>query len=199
MTEPPTPVTPPSPAEPKPGDQPTVPAAAKPDQAVPYDRFKEVNDRLKQAESEAAELKKWKDEQEAAKLSEIERAQKEKTDAEERARTAEERATRAEVRSRLRSAASGKVQNADVVVDLSESKLLELAEATAEQLSAHVEEIVKRYDLPTGERRTGASPIGAPLASGAAADVPVGADGKPDHKAGLGRDLLTALTGKKGA
>ena len=51
-------------------------------QAVPYDRFKEVNDRSKALEQELEALRKERDEREAAELSELEKERKARENAE---------------------------------------------------------------------------------------------------------------------
>src|SRR4051794_17200693 len=96
-------------------DQGTTPAAtdappaekpAETTNTVPYERFAEVNSKAKQHESELAELRAWKEEQESKSLSEIERERKRAEAAEKRATDAEDRATRQERGSWVRDAAA---------------------------------------------------------------------------------------------
>lgn len=198
----------PSPAAP---DQPSPAAPAAPTPAaatpatvepgpgpVPYDRFKEVNDRARAAQDEVAQLRAWKEEQEQAKLTEIERAQQTAQTAEQRATTAETRADLAERRFDVWKAAhaAGFEDPEDAVVYLkdqfgdldSTDKITAAVNTLAEAKPKLIGSGAPSRPAPIG----GLTPPSAPNS-----DVPLGPDGKPDEKAGLGRDLLAALTGRK--
>lgn len=157
----------------------------------------------KRADDLEARLKKIEDD----KLDEKAKAEKRATEAEARATAAEEKATRAEVRTKLQLAASGKVANAKAVVDLSEAKLLELAQASDEEILKHVEDTAKAYDLPGpgGKPATfGAPPKDDPAGPGGGGtddkvpgQVP-GATGDPtkDYRRGIGAGIIGALRGR---
>lgn len=86
---------------------PAAPAAPAPDdQRVPYDRFREANERAKAAEQQLGELQKWKEEQEAKGLSELERIRRQQQQAEQRAAEAETRLVQVERSGYIRNAAA---------------------------------------------------------------------------------------------
>jgi hypothetical protein len=159
------------------------------EQTIPYGRFKEVNERLKAAEaaaqSAAEELKK----REEAELSEKERAEKQAAEAVARAEAAEARATTLERSSWVRDAASSFNDPADAVamLDLSEIDSADKAKAAVEELGKSKPHLVKSEQPQK---------ISSPLAPAQTAQVPTGADGKPDHKAGLGAELMNNLIGR---
>lgn len=158
------------------------------EQRVPYDRFKQVNDQLAQSRSELEELRAWKDEQEAAKLSEIERATKERDDALAQAQAAMERATTLERTSWVTDAArkAGFTDPSDAAAFLPLGAL----EDEAAVVKA-VEELAKNKPHLLSQ----AKPQGFGSLDGRRADkpAPVDADGNPDPKAGLGQELFQNL------
>lgn len=166
-----------------------APEAEASEQTIPYGRFKEVNERLKAAEaaaqSAAEELKK----REEAELSERERAEKQAAEAVARAEAAEARATNLERSAWVRDAASNFNDPADAVA------MLELAEIdSADKAKAAVEELGK--SKPHLVKAEQPQKIGSPLATARKSEIPTGADGKPDHKAGLGAELMNGLLGR---
>lgn len=185
---------------PDPGQEPgTDPASTEPeatkgttDQRVPYERFEEVNNRLKAAETERAELLKWKEEQEAAKLTEIEKAQKAATEAQERAEAAETRAQTIErggwVVDAARKAGFADPQDAALAVKLDQIADQAAAEKAVEKLKGEKPHWLKGEGQPTAFGTLAGAPSKEP---------PVGLDGKPDEKAGLGQELMAGLFGKK--
>ena len=187
---PPSPAPAPSP-QPSPGTQPTDE-----DQRVPYSRFTEVNDKLKAAQAEAAELKAWKEQQEQAQLSEIEKAQRAAEQATQRATEAEARALTRERTQWVVAAATaaGFADPADAALAVDLSKLTDKDAATAAVTQLATE---KPHWLGQAQpaRPQGFGTIaGQP---GSQAQVPVGPDGKPDEKAGLGRELMNNLFGTR--
>lgn len=163
-------------------------------QTVPYDRFKEVNDRAKAAEDQLAELTKWKDEQEAAKLSDIERAEQERQKAEERATQAEQKALNLERSGFVRSAAqAARFTDPDDAVAFLEGKLGDLE--TPEQAKEAVAALAKSKPHLVGSRAGGGD---GGARGGTLDDIPRTADGKVDVARGLGQDLLAALAGRRG-
>lgn len=163
------------------------------EQAVPYARFKEINDAKvaaeKAAADAAAELQKIKD----ADLSEKERAEKAASEATARAEAAEAKATKLERSALVREAAKNFNDPGDAVamLDLSEIDDADKAAEAVKKLGESKPHLVKAQS-PTA--------IGAPLGKSAKAtgEIPTGADGKPDMKAGLGTELLNGLFGKTG-
>jgi hypothetical protein len=159
------------------------------EQTIPYSRFKEVNERLKaaeaQAQSAAEELKK----REEAELSEREKAEKQAAEAVARAEAAEARAITLERSAWIRDAASSFNDPADAVamLDLSEIDSADKAKAAVEDLGKSKPHLVKSEQPQK---------ISSPLAGSTPAEVPTGADGKPDHKAGLGTELMNNLLGR---
>lgn len=189
----------PIPGQPVPAAPAAPPAADPPaEQAVPYQRFKEVNDRLKAAEDTARELQSWKAEQERAQLSETERLTQERDQAIQRADQAEQQVTRLQrgqlVATAAASAGFADPQDAAAFIDLTSIEDAAAAKTAVEQLAASKPHLVKAPSAPQQERP---APIGGLTAPQPAADVPVGQDGKPDAKLGLGRDLLASLSSKR--
>lgn len=163
-------------------------------QTVPYDRFREVNERAKAAEEQLAEITKWKQEQEQAKLSDIERAEAQRKEAEERATAAEARALNLERSGMVRSAALGaRFTDPDDAVEFLAKKLGDLD--TPEKVKAAVAELAKSKPHLVGSRAGGGD---GGARGGAIDDVPRTADGKVDVARGLGQDLLSALAGQRG-
>jgi hypothetical protein len=183
------------------GPPPATPAAAPPatpeppaepaGKTVPYDRFKEVNERAKQLEREATETKTRLEALEAEKLSDLEKAQAKADKAEARATELEAKAVRTE-RANLvsRAARAANFADPDDAVAFLSSNLPEdekSAEAAVKDLAESKPHLLKQEG--------GTQRIGAPLGPGSSGDVPLGADGKPDVQRGLGQDLLRAMTG----
>lgn len=166
------------------------------EQAVPYQRFKEVNDRLRAAEDEARELREWKAEQERAALSETERLTQERDQALQLAEQAEGKVTRLErgqlVATAAAAAGFADPQDAAAFIDLATIDDQAAARTAVQQLAESKPHLLKQ---PPGVPERPA-PIGG-LTGQPAGEVPVGQDGKPDSKLGLGRDLLASLSGKR--
>lgn len=162
------------------------------DQKVPYERFQEVNERLKAQEAENVELKKWREEQEAAKLTEIERVQKAASEAQQRAEAAEARAQTIErggwVVDAARKAGFADPQDAALAVKLDEVEDQAAAEKAVEKLKGEKPHWLKGEGQPTAFGTLAGAPSKEP---------PVGPDGKPDEKAGLGQELMAGLFGGK--
>lgn len=167
------------------------------EQAVPYQRFKEVNDRLRAAEDAARELQEWKAEQERAALSETERLTQERDQALQRAEQAEGKVTRLErgqlVATAAAAAGFADPQDAAAFIDLSAIEDQAAARTAVQQLAESKPHLVKQQ--PGAPERP--APIGGLTGAQPAVEVPVGQDGKPDAKLGLGRDLLASLSSKR--
>lgn len=171
--------------EPTTAEQPPVDASAE-DQRVPLDRFRSVTSENKELRSQLDELGRWKEEQEAAQLSEIDRERQGREKAEEQAAAANQRAESLERGGWIRSAAArAGFADSDDAVALIGTADVEDAD-TAEKLVAALAE--KKPHLLNTAQAAPAS-LGTPLAASAGA-VPLDADGNPDPKAGLGADLL---------
>lgn len=188
--------TPPAPAPPETPPAPTPPEPPKPDepagQSVPYDRFKSVNEAKSAAEKRAEEAEKKLKDREEADLSEKDKAEKRAAEAEKKAADAEAKATRLERSQWVTAAARSKnfIDPSDAVAHIeltdldSEEKATKAVEALAEK---------KTHLVNSG----GPAPIGAPLRQ-PSAEPPKGPDGEPDHKAGLGKELVDNLFGRRG-
>lgn len=161
------------------------------DQSVPYSRFKEVNDAKAAAEKAAEAATAALKEREEADLSEKEKAEKLATEATARAEAAEARATNLERSALVRNAASGFNDPDDAVamLDLSDIDSAEKAKKAVENLGKSKPHLVKT-EKPT--------PIGSTLTPNEPGEIPTGADGKPDMKAGLGNELLAGVFGNRG-
>lgn len=180
--------TPPPEPQPTPAAQPEQePAAGGEEQRVPYDRFKQVNDQLKASTTELEELRKWRDEQEAAKLSEIEKAQRVAEQATQRATEAEQKALRLErtgwVVAAARDAGFADPGDAALAVDLA-------AVESAEQATQAVQKLAT--DKP---HWIGQAQPQRPSGFGTITQTPTNEKGEPDPKAGLGQELMRNLFG----
>lgn len=185
-------VTPPAP-ETTPPEPPAEPPPTEPkDQQVPYDRFKEVNDQLRTTKAELDKLTRAQKEREEAELSEVEKATKRADEAEARATAAEGKATTLErtgwVTAAARDAGFTDPGDAAAFLTLAEIEDKPAAKKAVEQLAKDKTHLLKQ------ERPTGFGTVGTPPPVG---EVPVGPDGKPDHKRGLGQELANALLGKR--
>lgn len=173
------------PVETEPVKEPTV----EDEQRIPYPRFKEVNDKLVASQTELDELRKWKDEQEAAKLSEIERATKERDDALAAAQAATERATKLErsgwVTDAARKAGFTDPTDAAVFLDLGDLEDEKAAGKAVEVLGKSKPHLLSKAK-PQGFGALGGSQD---------KQTPLDDDGKPDLKAGLGAELARNLLG----
>lgn len=185
--EPPAPEGAPSVAEPQKPE-------GKPDQAVPYERFKQVNDQLNASKTQLEQLQQWKDEQEKAKLSEIERANRERDEAAQRASEAEQKATVLErggwVAEAARKAGFADPGDAAVFLNLADIDDEAKAAKAVEDLTKAKPHLLGQPSKPAGFGTIAGAPSNTP-------DVPVGPDGKPDHKKGLGQELFRGLLGGK--
>lgn len=190
----PTPSPSPSPAPtPSPGpNQPTQPQpAAEIRDGVPVEnQIGEWRRKAEKAEQEAAELRTWKEEQEAAKLTEIERATKERDEALATAQAATERATTME-RSSWVEAAARKAGFTDPSDAAAFVKLADLGDEAA--AAKAVEDLGKAKPHLLSQAR----PQGFGSLDGRRTDQapPLDADGKPDLKRGLGQELVNGLLG----
>lgn len=171
------------------------PDQAQGEQRVPYDRFKQVNDQLAASRTELEELRAWKEQQEQAQLSEIERAQAAASAATARAEAAEAKATAMErtalVVDAARAAGFADPRDAALAVDLGGVGDADAAKAAVEQLAKD-----KPHWLATAGQQTQPTTFGTVSRQEKSSDVPVGDDGKPDHALGLGRELMNGLFGR---
>lgn len=122
--------------DPPPDPAPTPPDPPAPDPpAVSPEDFTAMKLRAEQAEKQSGELKKWKDELEAASLSEQEKAQRERDQEKARADAAEARAERME-RAGLIRAAAAKFVNPEDAVDLLIEKDIKTAQSAEREVKA---------------------------------------------------------------
>jgi hypothetical protein len=183
--DPPAPSPAPNPAP----SQPSTPPAPAPEPAassssgdgdakVPKSRLDQVLAEKKAADDELAQLRKFKEDADAAKLSEVEREQKQREKAERDA---------AEARRELRKT---RVELAAKQAGAPESALGKSIDATKpETISKAVDELKEQKPSLFGEQpKPQARSFGTPLAAQPSKDG-------EDPKMGLGRDLLTMLRG----
>lgn len=173
----------------------TTPAAAAEttgeEQRVPYDRFKQVNDERAALATQVEELAAWKKQQEEAQLSEQERLQAQHTEAVARAEAAEQRALTLErsqwVTAAARTAGFADPADAALAVNLGEVEDEQAAKQAVEKLA------VDKPHWLSQAKPSGFGTIGDRTSREEA--PPLGEDGKPDMRAGLGRDLARNLLG----
>lgn len=180
------PVTPPSAPSPAPPAPPAQPAAEAEDQRVPYSRFTEVNDKLKTASTELEELRAWKTEQEQAKLTEVEKAQRAVEEATQRATDAEQRAITLE-RAGWVAAAARKHGFAEPEAIATSVNLASVADEEA------AGKLVEQLAAATGAGQAKPQGFGSLQGQRVQQPVPVGPDGEPDLKQGLGAELMNGL------
>lgn len=202
----PTPNPTPNPPAPTPPANPPAAGGGNGGETAAQRRIRELNEAKNAAEARATDFENRLKEIERQQLSDADRVKAEKEDAEKRALAAEARATRLERGGWARSAASavGFVDPEDAVamVDLdsldTETKVKNAVEKLKEQ---------KPHLAPgegQGQGQAGqVPPPGVPgfgnlggVGQQQTPEVPIGPDGQPDTKLGLGRELLGALTGR---
>lgn len=160
------------------------------EQSVPYSRFKQVNDRVAEAERRAEEAQAALQAREEAELSEREKAERAASEALARAEAAEARATQLE-RSGLVRAAAKNFNDPDDAVALLDLDGIDTAEKAVEAVKQLAE---SKPHLVKSEQPQA---IGAPMSQPAPPEVPTGPDGKPDHKKGLANELLAGVFGAR--
>lgn len=182
--------TPPEQPSPPPSEPPSPPAAG----GAAETRIRELNKRATEAERKLREI-------EERDLSEQQKAVKRAEAAEKRAADAERAAARM-TRERWAETAAAQMgfrRAEDAVLRLDLDNL-----DTEAKVRAEVKKLAERADL---RDLLGAGGAPAPQAfghmggqtpppPGAEAQVPVGEDGKPDHKLGLGQELLRSMGGR---
>lgn len=179
------------PAEP---EQDTTTTEPTDEQRVPLDRFRTVTAENKELRSQLDELAKWKEEQEQAQLSELDRERQAREKAEQQLAETAARATSLERSVWIRSAASAAgFADPEDAVALIGTDVVEDSDTAAELVKALAE---RKPHLLAGAD-SGPAPIGTPI-SQTPTQVPVDPDGKPDLKAGLGSELLAYVRGQRG-
>lgn len=185
---------PPPPPDPKPGDKPPAdPPKPDDDPRVPKSRLDAEAEKRREAEREAADLRKRLEDAEAKDMTDREKAEKDRDKATQRAEAAEAKWRDAMIRSY---AVEKNAIDPDAIVALlaSDSTIKFGEDAT---VKAAVERIAEEKKPLFGE---GAPAGGVGLPGGGSSSAP-GAGGAPgdaeDEKLGMGRDLLGALTGKR--
>jgi len=175
--------------------QPSAVAPAAPG-PIPYDRFKQVNDERAQLAQRIQELENAEVERQRAALSEQERAQQDAQRYQTEAQSNEQRAIRAERALEVWKAAhAAGFRDPDDAVTFLSAQIADLD--TAEKVKQAVAELLERKAHLKATGQGGPTPIGLPgHQQRPQAEVPLGADGKPDVKAGLGQDLLANLFGR---
>jgi hypothetical protein len=158
------------------------------EQRVPLDRFRSVTSENKELRAKLDELNSWKEEQEAAQLTELERERQAREKAEAEALTAAQRVEQLERGGWLRSAAvAAGFADPDDAVALIGTSDVEDADAAAER----VRELADRKPHLLNAAESGPARIGAPLAQQNAPVV-----NSDDPRAGLGAELLGYIKGK---
>lgn len=170
--------------------QPEQPEREEPrERTIPYDRFQEVNKRAKEMEREVAELREWREQQEAANLSAQEREQKARERAERKAVEAEQKLQRLERSSYVRSVAQRlEFQDPDDAVALVDLGAAD-DERSAERL---VRDLAKRKPHLLRPKQPGPPQIGQVLENGSPVQGQ-NAQQTEDPRDMLGQGLLEAL------
>lgn len=200
---PPPPADPPAPPAPPAGDPPPADPPAPPNSSAAAERLR------RKAEKERDDALQRLKELEDAGLDEKTRAERERDEAKREAAEATERATKAEVRSRLVLRAGAKTSAGQAAIDLSEAKLVDLKDSSDEELDAHLDEVVAKYQLPGPAAGGAPTSFGQPAGGGAPpagggggqhpdAPGPDPATGEPekDYRAGVGLGILSMLGGR---
>lgn len=157
------------------------------EQRVPLDRFRSVTSENKELRGQLDELSKWKEEQEQAALSELERERSAREKAEQQATEALDRANTLERSTWIRSAAAAAgFTDPEDAVGLIGTSSIEDADLAAKQVAALAEK--KPHLIAQGP--SAPSAIGAPLKASAPS---INAD---DPRAGLGSDILSYIRNK---
>lgn len=164
---------------------------------MPYARFEEVNGEKNALQTELETLRAAEAERQRAALTDLERAQQDAQTHEQAAATAAARAVTAERSLQVwKEAHAAGFRVPDDAVTFLQAQIDGLD--SPEKVKAAVETLAReRSDLVGAVNGGQPTAIGAPAAPSApTAEVPLGADGKPDHKKGLGQDLLAHLRGQ---
>lgn len=170
--------------------EPTEPAATEPeateaDQRVPLDRFRTVTSENKELRAQLDQLAAWKEEQEAAQLTELERERSAREKAEANAAEADQRATTLERSAWIRNAAqaAGFADPDDAVALIGTA-----AAEDADIVTKLVAELADKKPHLLNAAQAGPATIGAPLAAATTAPVD-----PADPRSGLGTDILGYL------
>lgn len=186
--------TAPAPAPEAPVEAPAAtPPAPEKKGPVPYSRFEEVNGEKNALQTELEALRAAEAERQRAALSDLERAQQDAQSHEQAAAAATVRATVAERSMQVwKEAHATGFRVPDDAVTFLQTRLDSLD--SPDKIKQAVRQLAQdRGDL-VGAVNAAPTAIGAPATPSApTAEVPLGADGKPDHKRGLGQDLLAHL------
>lgn len=178
----------PAPTDPPKTETPVEPVAKARDDVPVENQIGEWKRKAEKAEKEAADLRAWREEQETAKLSEIEKATKAQADAEQRANAAEQRAMSMErtawVTAAARDAKFTDPGDAALAVDLAGIEDPAAAKKAVEKLAK---------DKPHWLSQAKPAGFGTIGDRGQRDEVPVDKDGNPDVRAGLGRELMKGL------
>lgn len=193
----PTPTTPP-PATPPPASGSGGSGEGK--ESAAEKRIRELNEAKKAAEARAQQAEDALKAKEREEMSATERVQAEKEEAEKRAAAAEARATTLERGGWARAAANeaGFVDPEDAVqmLDLGSLDTETKVKNAVEKLKESKPHLIGTGSGAPAVPRPGFGNLGGTGQPGGE-EVPVGADGEPDVKLGLGRDLLGTVFGRQ--
>lgn len=163
------------------------PESAEDGQRVPLDRFRSVTSENKDLRAQLDELARWKEEQEQAQLSEIERERAAREKAEQVAAESVDRANQLERSAWLRAAAAAAgFTDPEDAVGLIGTSDIDDADAAAKRVAQLADK--KPHLIAQGPGAP--APIGAPLKASAPSVDP------DDPRAGLGSDILGYLRSK---
>jgi len=161
--------------------------AGEDEQRVPLDRFRSVTSETKELRGQLDELSKWKEEQEQAALTELERERSAREKAEQQAADSLDRANTLERSTWIRSAAAAAgFTDPEDAVGLIGTGDIEDALAAEKQVAALADK--KPHLIAQGP--TAPAPIGAPLKASAPSVDP------DDPRVGLGSDILSYIRNK---
>lgn len=205
QTPPPSQPTPSPTPSPAPAPQTPAPASGSGDgkpkqESASEKRIRELNDAKKAAEAQAAEATRKLQEKERAEMSEIDRLKAEAAEAKQEKEAAESKALKLEREGWVLSAAQEAkfTDPTDAVAHLS-ANLADLDTETKARNAVKKLAEEKAHLVGSGSQQPPAPGFGNMGGTGQReAEIPTGADGQPDPKLGLGRELLGNLTGRRG-
>jgi hypothetical protein len=171
-------------------DQITDAPAASDDARIPLSRFQKVTDENRTLREQIEQLNTWKQEQEQAAMSELDRERIARETAEQQLTAAQMMVQQMERSQLVRTAASAAgLADPDDAVALCDLN----AVTTADEALAAVTALVERKPHLVRSGEAGPRQMGTPLAQAGTQPLPTGPDGQTDERAAVGADLLRMI------
>lgn len=157
---------------------------------IPLSRFQKVTDENRTLRDQLEQLTAWKQEQEQAAMSELDRERVARETAEQQLADAQAAVLTLERGSLVRAAASaaGLVDPEDAIALCDLNSI-----STSDEAQAAVAGLIERKPHLVRAADTGPRPMGTPLSQPGSTPVPIGADGQPDERMAVGSDLLRMI------